>query len=66
MRKQQEGPEQSEEGQNEALSEGGEAIVSKDSPEVAPDFDCGQDNPSGFPKPDDEDETKDFGMNMGM
>lgn len=34
--------------------------------EVAPNFDYGQDEPSGFPGTDDEEETEDFGMNMGM
>lgn len=34
--------------------------------EVAPNFDYGQDDTSGFPNPDDEEETEDFGMNMGM
>ncbi len=34
--------------------------------EVAPNFDYGQDDPSGFPEPDDEEEAEDFGMNMGM
>lgn len=34
--------------------------------EVAPNFDYGQDEPSGFPEPDDEEETEDFGINMGM
>lgn len=34
--------------------------------EVAPNFDYGQDETSGFPGPDDEEGTEDFGMNMGM
>ena len=34
--------------------------------EVAPNFDYGQDEPGGFPGPDDEEETEDFGMGMGM
>lgn len=34
--------------------------------EVAPNFDYGQDEPPGFPAPDDEDETEDYGLNMAM
>lgn len=34
--------------------------------EVATNFDHGQNETSGFPESDDEEETEDFGMNMGM
>lgn len=34
--------------------------------EVAPNFDYGQDEPPGFPEPDDEEEAEDFGLNMAM
>lgn len=34
--------------------------------EVAPNFDYGQDESSGFPEPDDEEENEDYGMNMAM
>ena len=34
--------------------------------EVAPNFDYGQNEPPGFPAPDDEDETEDYGLNMAM
>jgi hypothetical protein len=34
--------------------------------EVAPDFDYSQDESSGFPEPDEEEENEDYGMNMAM
>ena len=34
--------------------------------ELAPNFDYGQDESFGFPEPDDEEETEEYGMNMAM